>query len=70
MTNIGLGALEQQIIHDLEIISYPLNEWVPRRYTDEGERVLDVLIIGGGQGGLAIAFQLMRERGKQCVSHR
>ena len=43
-------------------IGYPLNEWVPEKFTKEGERVLDVLIVGAGQGGLAIAFQLMRER--------
>ena len=58
----GLKALETQIIHDLEIIGYPVNEWVPPRFTADGERVLDVLIVGGGQGGLAITFQLMRER--------
>ena len=58
----GIKALENQLVHDLEIISYPMNEWVPARYTDEKERILDVLIVGGGQGGLAIAFQLMRER--------
>jgi cation diffusion facilitator CzcD-associated flavoprotein CzcO len=58
----GLQALEAQLLHDLEIISYPLNEWVPPRFTEGGEKVFDVLIVGGGQGGLAITFQLMRER--------
>ena len=62
MKVLGLGALEQRLHHDLNIIGYPLNEWVPERFTKEGERVLDVLIVGAGQGGLAIAFQLMRER--------
>ena len=62
MKVLGLGALEQRLQHDLNIIGYPLNEWVPEKFTKEGERVLDVLIVGAGQGGLAIAFQLMRER--------
>ena len=58
----GLQKLEKRVAHDLSIISYPINEWIPPKLDDEGNRVLDVLVVGGGQGGLAIAFQLLRER--------
>ncbi|MBH67408.1 MAG: oxidoreductase [Rhodospirillaceae bacterium] len=58
----GLEILEARVSHDLSIIGYPINEWVPAKFDSDGQRVLDVLIVGGGQGGLAIAFQLLRER--------
>jgi len=35
---------------------------VPPSFTEGGEKVFDVLIVGGGQGGLDITFQLVRER--------
>ena len=58
----GLLKLEKRIAHDLSIISYPVNSWVPSKFDEQGKRLLDVLVVGGGQGGLAIAFQLLRER--------
>ena len=58
----GLLKLEKRIAHDLSIISYPVNGWIPSKFDEQGKRVLDVLVVGGGQGGLAIAFQLLRER--------
>src|SRR5262249_53975299 len=46
---------------DLAYVNYPARAWtVPRQ--ENGARVLDVLIVGGGQSGLAIAFALNREQ--------
>ncbi len=58
----GLKALEARVTRDLDTIAYPRAAWVPSRDDADGQRLLDVLIIGGGQGGLAVAFALMRER--------
>ena len=58
----GLPKLEKRVAHDLSIISYPVNEWIPPKFDEQGQRILDVLVVGGGQGGLTIAFQLLRER--------
>ena len=58
----GLAALEQAILRDLHILDYPRHEWVASRQTADGRSIYDVLIIGGGQSGLAAAFFLMRER--------
>ena len=57
-----LLKLEKRIAHDLSIISYLINGWIPSKFDKQGKRVLDVLVVGGGQGGLAIAFQLLRGR--------
>jgi cation diffusion facilitator CzcD-associated flavoprotein CzcO len=61
-TSGGLGALEDALRRDLELLDFPKRPWVLPRSTADGRRVLDVLIIGGGQGGLSIAFGLQRER--------
>ncbi len=46
---------------DLAYLTYPSREWtIPRCH--DGAPVLDVLIVGGGQAGLATAFALKRER--------
>lgn len=58
----GLRALEERVRRDLAILDYPKRVWVPPRTTRGGEPILDVLVIGGGQGGLATAFALRRER--------
>lgn len=58
----NLSELEAQIRHDLEILDYPKRQWVRSRRTSEARDVLDVLVIGGGQSGLAVAFGLMREK--------
>ena len=57
-----LQKLEKRSAHDLSIISYPINWWIPLKFDEKGQRVLDVLVVGRRQGGLAIAFQLLRER--------
>lgn len=62
MAEDGLRALERQVAEDLGRIAYPRSEWVPPRFAPDGSRVLDVLIVGGGQGGLAIAHGLLRSR--------
>jgi len=57
----SLTELEQDIARDLQLIGYPEQQWVPPLLV-EGQPVLDVLIVGAGQGGLAMAAQLIRER--------
>jgi len=59
------GRLEQlaaRARQDLFMLRHPEVDWVPERQGPDGRRLLDVLIVGGGQGGLAIAAYLIRER--------
>ncbi len=58
----GLQALEARVAKDLSLVAYPDRDWVPPRHGPDGARLLDVLIVGAGQGGLAVAFRLLRER--------
>jgi len=58
---MSLQALECRVRQELEILGYPARSWVPPRERD-GAPVLDVLIVGGGQAGLAACFGLKRER--------
>jgi len=56
-----LAALEADVARDLALTAHPRAPWlVPK--TCAGAPVLDVLVIGGGQCGLAVAFALMRDR--------
>lgn len=58
----SLAELEARVRRDLALISYPELRWLPERRGPAGEPVLDVLIVGGGQGGQALSFKLKLER--------
>ena len=58
----GLEALEAAIRRDQARLKYPGRSWVLPRKTRSGQPVLDVLVVGGGQGGLATAAALKREK--------
>ena len=58
----GLARLEEQVRRDLDLTRHPHLDWMPARDGPDGKPMLDVLIAGAGQGGLAVAFQLLRER--------
>jgi FAD-dependent urate hydroxylase len=58
---MSVVRLSNRVRRELTYLSYPSREWTIPRHRD-GARVLDVLIVGGGQGGLAIAFGLKLER--------
>jgi cation diffusion facilitator CzcD-associated flavoprotein CzcO len=58
---MSVVRLSDRVRRDLTYLSYPSREWTLPRYRD-GVRVLDVLIVGGGQAGLATAFGLKLER--------
>jgi len=57
----SLAQLEQDLARDLQLVAYPEAAWVPPHHHGDTP-VLDVLIVGGGQGGLAVAAGLLRER--------
>ena len=61
MMTDGLAELAERVRFELDCVAYPAREWVKPRFLD-GEPVLDVLIVGGGQNGLALASRLLRER--------
>jgi cation diffusion facilitator CzcD-associated flavoprotein CzcO len=58
----ALDRLADSVRHDLELLDYPRRSWLLPRRTRAGEHIFDVLIVGAGQGGLATAFGLLRER--------
>jgi cation diffusion facilitator CzcD-associated flavoprotein CzcO len=60
--NDALDRLATRVRRDLELLEYPKRPWLEPRRTAAGEPVHDVVIVGAGQGGLAAAFGLMRER--------
>jgi hypothetical protein len=58
---IGLPALEAELARQLVLIGHGGTDWTRPRASDQGH-VHDVVIVGGGQSGLAAAFGLLRER--------
>lgn len=60
-TNSDLAALERRVRFELECLGYPTRSWVVPR-SHGGTNVHDVIIIGGGQSGISIAFSLWREK--------
>jgi cation diffusion facilitator CzcD-associated flavoprotein CzcO len=63
MTAAGaLDRLADQVRRDLDLLAYPRREWLAPRRTADGAPIFDVIIVGAGQGGLATAFGLLRER--------
>lgn len=57
----GLAALEADLTRQLALIGHGGADWTRARAHPEGH-VHDVVIVGGGQSGLAAAFGLLRER--------
>lgn len=55
-----LAELEDRLAREQEIFSYPARPWT-RPLEHDGQEVLDVLVIGAGQSGLATAAKLLRE---------
>jgi cation diffusion facilitator CzcD-associated flavoprotein CzcO len=56
----GIAGLTAQVRRDLDRIAHPRMPWLEPRIAPDGKPALDVLIVGAGQSGLAIAFALMR----------
>ncbi len=57
----GLAELERRVRFELECLGYPARPWTMPVHRD-GEPVHDVIVVGGGQSGVSIAFRLLRER--------
>lgn len=58
---MSLADLERAVARDLEMVAHPRKPWLRHR-TCGGVAVLDVLVVGAGQSGLAIGFGLRRDR--------
>ena len=58
-----LKQLESKALKDLQLLDYPpRHNWIPPRKTTSGEKIYDVVIVEGGQTGMALALALMREK--------
>lgn len=62
MSLADLAALEARIRGDLARIAHPSAPWLTPKAAPDGTKALDVLVVGGGQSGLATAFGLKRSR--------
>jgi cation diffusion facilitator CzcD-associated flavoprotein CzcO len=56
------AALSRQVEAELELFTYPVQDWVRPVRGPDGNPVHNVVIVGGGQAGLAVAFGLRQER--------
>lgn len=62
----GLAALEARLKQDLVWLGWPAAGWLPPPRQYAGHTVLDVVIIGAGQAGLAVAA-VLAQQGIQAV---
>ncbi len=62
MPSEALQALTARVRDDLARIDHPRLDWMQPTKAPDGTTALDVLIVGGGQAGLAIAHGLSRAR--------
>lgn len=60
--NENLERLAARVRADLHMLRYPDQPWVVPLQRPDGVHVYDVAVIGGGQGGLAVAAKLKREK--------
>jgi cation diffusion facilitator CzcD-associated flavoprotein CzcO len=60
MSHDPLAALNAQVARDLERVAHPCTPWLAPRIGPDGKPALDVLVVGAGQSGIAVAFALMR----------
>jgi len=58
----ALQELRERVRDDLNTIRFPDRDWVIPALGPDGQRVLDVVVVGAGQCGLAVAFGLLRRR--------
>lgn len=56
----GLRELEARVHRELELFNYPPREWVLPPL--DGSRPYDVVVVGGGQNGVAMGLALQRAR--------
>ena len=56
------AALSRQVEAELALFTYPVQDWVRPMRGPDGAVVHNVVVVGGGQAGLAIAFGLRQER--------
>ena len=57
----GLEEAERIARHDLARLNYPPANWVPEHIGPDGQRVLDVLVVGAGMCGQTAGWNLIRE---------
>jgi cation diffusion facilitator CzcD-associated flavoprotein CzcO len=58
---VELDDLERRVRYEMDCLGYPSRQWSVGRNRN-GIPVHDVIIVGGGQSGVSIAFRLLRER--------
>jgi len=56
-----LAELEADVARDLDLTAHPRMAWLKPR-TSDGQKVLDALIVGGGQSGVVTGFALLRDK--------
>ena len=57
---IGLTAHDVRVADDLLSLGWPAKPWMPAT-THDGQTVHDVIVVGAGQAGLALAFGLAQQ---------
>ena len=55
-----IEALKAQIRSDLDRIAHPRQPWLEPKLGPDGQPAFDVVVVGAGQSGIAVAFGLMR----------
>ncbi len=61
-SKLRLKSLAKEVAKDLHTLRHPETDWMPSLVAPNGKELLDVLIVGAGQSGLAIGGLLIRER--------